>query len=142
MALLTVTTAIALAGCSRGAGNNSANAVAPAANETVANDAEAPAEPPAANETAATESGPIDAAFVTGRWGADGNCAQTIEFHADGTLTPSQGGRWTLAGNVITILMPGAAPDPGVATRTGDDSMSVRGGERTINFTRCPAAAE
>jgi hypothetical protein len=136
---LTMTALALVTGCSRGgstnnvaAGNTASNAAAPA-------NTAAPAPAPAGN-TAAAEGeggGTVDAAFLTGRWGINGDCAMTMEFRADGTATPPEGSTYAIEGNVVTVTSPGQAPDPRTVTRTGDDAMTVSGGGQAMNMTRC-----
>jgi hypothetical protein len=79
-----------------------------------------------------------DQAFLVGKWGMAGDCSQTMEFMADGSATPPEGSRWSVADNVITVTNPGGRPEPQTATRTGDDAFSmVTTGGATVNMTRC-----
>src|SRR6185312_16243206 len=81
--LFTMTALAMVSGCSRGgtqannsAGNATANAAAPAAPA-------APAAGNAAGSAAAPAStGPVDQAFLVGRWGVNGDCSQVMEFKA------------------------------------------------------------
>lgn len=105
----------------------------------------APAAPAAPTNSAASDGaagggasgGTVDVAFLTGRWGMNGDCSQTMEFRADGTASPPEGSTYTVSGNVVTVTDPGRPPDPRTVTRTGDDSMTVSGGGMTMNMTRC-----
>lgn len=142
MTLLAMTALALVSGCSRGgtannvaAGNTAANAAAPA-------NASAPADGNAAeatdNESAGAESsGPVDVAFLTGRWGIAGDCTQAMEFRADGTVTPPDGSTYTISGSTVTVTSPGQPPDAKTVTRTGDDAMTVSGGGMSMNMTRC-----
>jgi hypothetical protein len=139
-ALLAASALVMIAGCSR---QPAANNVAAPANAAADNEAAAPAADeaaPAGNEGAAAEGGPIDEAFLIGRWGLAGNCSEVLEFKADGVATPPEGSRWTLEGNVVTVTNPGGRPEPQTVTRTGDDAFTtVTAGGTTLNMTRCPA---
>lgn len=138
--LLALTALALVSGCNRGgatnnttAGNSAGNAAAPA-NAT----APAAADNSAGEAAADGESGgSVDVAFLTGRWGMNGDCAMTMEFRADGTATPPEGSTYTVEGNVVTVTSPGQPPDPRTVTRTGDDAMTVSGGGQTMNMTRC-----
>lgn len=140
--LLALTALALVTGCSRGGtANNSAtsntasNAAAPANTAAPANASNA-AEAADAGE-AGESGGAVDVAFLTGRWGIAGDCAQTMEFRADGTVTPPDGSTYAIAGNVVTVSSPGQPPDPKTVTRTGDDAMTVSGGGMSMNMTRC-----
>jgi hypothetical protein len=136
-------TALAMvSGCSRGANqanNSAANATANTANATSgANATEAPAAGNASSSAAAPVStGPVDQAFLVGRWGMGGDCSQVMEFKADGTVGPPEGSTYTISGSTVTVTSPGQAPDPKTVTRTGDDAMTVSGGGASMNMTRC-----
>ena len=139
MTLLAVTALALATGCSRGgsannvAAGNTSNATAPA--NTAA--------PAASNSTAeaaggeAEGGGTVDVGFLTGRWGLNGDCSQTMEFRTDGTVIPPEGSTYTVSGNIVTVTDPGRPPDPKTVTRTGDDSMTVSGGGTSVNMTRC-----
>lgn len=138
--LLTMTAVALVTGCSRGGSTNNFAAGNTAANTAAPANAAAPA--PAGNDAAAAddtagEGGTVDVAFLTGRWGMDGDCAMTMEFRADGTMTPPDGSTYAIAGNVVTVTSPGQPPDAKTVTRTGDDAMTVSGGGQTMNMTRC-----
>lgn len=47
----------------------------------------------------------VDETFLVGRWTDDGDCADAVEFDADGTFVASNGGGgdWSLHGNALTI---------------------------------------
>ena len=113
--LLTMTALALVTGCSRGgstnnvaAGNTASNAAAPA-NTAAPADANNTAEAAGGGEG---EGGAVDVAFLTGRWGINGDCAQTMEFRADGTVSPPEGSTYTIAGNVVTVSEPGPAARP------------------------------
>lgn len=97
---------LALAACGGSAGNNStaANEVAPAGNEAAANSA-TPA--PASNETAAAPAGSatLSRDYIVGRWTDTTDCADAMDFRADGTLhAPApigEAGRWELNGDKL-----------------------------------------
>jgi hypothetical protein len=139
--LFTMTALAMVSGCSRGANqanNSAANASANAANAASANATAAPAAGNAADSAAAPAStGPVDQAFLVGRWGMSGDCSQAMEFKADGTATPPEGSTYTISGSTVTMTSPGQPPDPKTVTRTGDDAMTVSGGGASMNMTRC-----
>lgn len=47
----------------------------------------------------------VDETFLVGRWTDDGDCADAVEFDADGTFVAANGGSgdWSLMGNALTI---------------------------------------
>lgn len=141
IALFAATALVMAPGCSRqGANNAAAPANAAGDNRAGADEPTANEAAPAANEGAAAEGGQVDEAFLIGRWGLNGNCAQVMEFKEDGVATPPEGSRWSLAGNVITVTNPGGRPEPQTVTRTGDDAFTmVMAGGASVNMTRCPA---
>ena len=136
--LFTMTALAMVSGCSRGgtqANNSAGNATANAAT------AAAPAAPAAGNAAgsaaAPASTGPVDQAFLVGRWGVNGDCSQVMEFKADGTASPPDGSTYTISGDTVTVTNPGGPPDPKTVTRTGDDAMTVSGGGTSMNMTRC-----
>jgi hypothetical protein len=139
MALFAATALVMAAGCSRQpAANNAAAANAAGANEVEIDEPEANEAAPAGNEGAAAQGGDVDQAFLVGKWGMAGDCSQVMEFKEDGSATPPEGSRWSVADNVITVTNPGGRPEPQTATRTGDDAFSmVTTGGATVNMTRC-----
>jgi hypothetical protein len=50
--------------------------------------------------------GAIDPSMIVGRWGDNGNCAQVIQFMANGTFRAPNGGQgnWRLAGDRLTMF--------------------------------------
>ena len=52
-----------------------------------------------------TTGGGFDSSMLVGRWGDNGNCAQVIEFFANGTFQAPNGGRgnWRLVGDRLTL---------------------------------------
>jgi|SRR5687767_2262617 len=125
--LFLVSALVLASACSRGDTEKNASVADPAANAAVGTQA---------NQSAGTGD-TVDAAFLTGRWGTDGSCSQSIEFRADGTVTPPEGSSYAIAGNVVTIASPGRPPDAKTVARTGADSMTVTGGGSTTALTRC-----
>jgi hypothetical protein len=138
-ALFAATALVMAPGCSRQpTANNVAAANAAGANEINVDEPEANEAAPAGNEGASAEGGEVDQAFLVGKWGMAGDCAQTMEFNEDGSATPPEGSRWSVAGNVVTVTNPGGRAEPQTVTRTGDDSFStVTAGGATVNMTRC-----
>ena len=121
--LTTMTAMILVAGCSPGATNNvtanvAANAATPA-NATAATPANGAA-PANSADAAPVSTGPVDQAFLVGRWGMAGDCSQVMEFKADGTATPPEGSTYTISGSTVTVTSPGHAriprPSPAPAT--------------------------
>jgi hypothetical protein len=139
--LFTMTALAMVSGCSRGANQANNSAGNATANVATANAAAAPAAPAAGNASgsaaAPVSTGPVDQAFLVGRWGVNGDCAQTMEFKDDGTVGPPEGSTYTISGSTVTVNSPGQAPDPKTVTRTGDDAMTVSGGGSSMNMTRC-----
>jgi hypothetical protein len=47
----------------------------------------------------------VDVAFMLGRWTGSGNCAEAVDFEADGTFATPEGiaGRWSMEGDRITL---------------------------------------
>jgi len=105
---------IALAGCGSPAGNESGEAN---------NSAEADASPPAANDAKPADDGSTEAAaapaadgtlsrdYLVGRWTNSGDCADAIEFRADGSMTGPFGeaAQWELRGDQLFMV---GNPDP------------------------------
>ena len=138
--LFTMTALAMVSGCSKGGNqaNNSANASANAtANAATPVDTNAAAGNTAGTAAAPASTGPVDQAFLVGRWGVNGDCSQVMEFKADGTATPPEGSTYAISGSTVTMTSPGQAPDPKTVTRTGDDAMTVSGGGSSTNMTRC-----
>jgi hypothetical protein len=140
--LFTMTALAMVSGCSKGGSqaNNSATNTTVTTTTTTAdtNSTSAPAAGNAAGNAAAPVStGPVDQAFLVGRWGVNGDCSQVMEFKADGTATPPEGSTYAISGSTVTVTNPGQAPDPKTVTRTGDDAMTVSGGGTSMNMTRC-----
>ena len=137
LVLSTMAALVLVSGCSRNASQpnvtavNSTNSAAPATNAAA----------PAGNATAAAapapvSTGPVDQAFLAGKWGVGGECSHTMDFNADGTT--GDGGTYTISGSTVTVTQGGRAPDPAQVTRTGDDAMTVVGpGAAPMNMTRC-----
>ena len=139
LVLSTMAALVLVSGCSRNASQpnvtavNSTNSAAPATN------AAAPtgnATNTAAAAPAPVSTGPVDQAFLAGKWGVGGDCSHTMDFNADGTT--GDGGTYTISGSTVTVTQGGRAPDPAQVTRTGDDAMTVVGpGAPPMNMTRC-----
>lgn len=95
---------------------------------SLALETQAPAAPPAAA---------LDRAFVIGRWGPDAECSQVVEFHADGSVTPPDGASWTLAGNLLTMALPGRPVVTTTLTRIGENMTATRRDGTTFTMFRC-----
>jgi hypothetical protein len=137
-AILAAASIIFVAGCNRGATNNSANKAAPS-NST--NSAAAPAAAPAP----AGGDSPVDAAFLTAHpWAPSGKCAEATTFNADGTVQDKKDGpgTWTLQGNTLTVTQKGR-PQPVTVTRSGDNMMAANPANpaQTMTIVACPATA-
>lgn len=137
-AILIATTAVALAACGTGGGNEAAgNNTAAVAENGIAGTNEAnPA--PAADNAAAPTTAAAGAAptrdYIVGKWGEDGDCTLAIEFRADGS-TDGPFGDWNLDGNRLTM-----ADNPQAMTVTIVDQntmTSVGADGRTRRLTRC-----
>jgi hypothetical protein len=152
MTMLTAATLVLATGCSRQpapANNvavptddaNSAGAVT-GSGTVVGSGAgtEASANPALALENQASAVPPgtaVDRAFVIGRWGPDAACSQVVEFHADGSVTPPSGASWTLAGNRLTMTLPGRPVVTTTLTRIGDNMTATRRNDTTFTMFRC-----
>lgn len=79
-----------------------------------------------------------DRAFVIGRWGPDAACSQVVEFHADGSVTPPEGASWTMAGNRLTMSLPGRPVVTTTLSRVNDNEMTAtRRTGSTFSMFRC-----
>ena len=76
-------------------------------------------------------------AFVIGRWGPDATCSRVVEFHADGSVTPPEGARWTLTGNRLTMTLPGRPVVTTTLTRFGENMTAARRDGTTFTMFRC-----
>lgn len=137
-AILAAASIIFVAGCNRGATNNSANKAAPTNSANSAAAAPAPAATPAAGGA------PVDVAFLTAHpWGPSGECSEATTFNADGTLVDKDGpGTWTLQGNTLTVTQKGK-PQPATVTRSGDNMIAANPANPAQSMTvmPCPATA-
>lgn len=135
-ALLAMTAIALLAGCNRGAANNSAKA------GNTANTAAAAPMAPAAPAPAATAAAgqPVDAAFLTANsWAPAGMCAEALTFNSDGTIEAGNDtGNWALAGSALTLTKEGETPETWTVSRSGDNLTMAMGGN-TMTVGACPA---
>lgn len=128
---------VVLAACGGTAGNESnvagnasdapANVAAPAA------DAAPPAAAPSGDRSAMSE------AFIVGRWAEEGeDCADAVEFKADGTMAGSifDGERWRLEGDQLIMV---GNPNPITVVRVDDDHMRRTNAGGTSTVARCAA---
>jgi hypothetical protein len=141
-AMLAAASIVFVAGCNRGATNNSANKAAPSNSANSA--AAAPA--PAATPAAAGGGAPVDAAFLTAHpWAPAGRCAEATTFNADGTVEDEKDGpgTWTLQGNTLTVTQKGR-PQPANVTRSGENLIAANPANpaQTMTITPCPATAD
>ena len=62
-------------------------------------------ESPFAPQAAAPDQVSLDTDFMIGRWTDDGDCADAVEFAADGIFRTPEGavGRWLLEGDRLTV---------------------------------------
>ena len=135
-ALLAMTAIALLAGCNRGAANNSAKAT----NSTNAT-AAAPAAPAAPAPTATAAAGqPVDAAFLTANsWAPAGMCEDALTFNADGTIAAGDDtGNWQLAGSNLTLTKEGETPETWTVSRNGNN-LTMAMGANTMTVGACPA---
>lgn len=132
-------TLLALVACNAPAGNNSAaaNDVAPG-NEAATNSA-TPA--PVGNETAAAPAGSatLSRDYIVGRWTDTTDCADAMDFRADGTLhapTPlGEAGRWELNGDrLVNVGNPNELTIRVIDQNTMETTNSAG---RTTRVTRC-----
>ena len=128
---------LALAACGGTAGNETevaGNAAeAPAANTAAAEPAPAP--------TAAADLSTMSQAYIVGSWSEGADCADALEFKADGTMGGSMfdGERWRLEGNQLIMV---GNPDALTVTRIDDNHMTTANTQgRTVTVTRCAGAA-
>lgn len=78
----------------------------------------------------------LDRAFVIGRWGTSGGCAQAAEMRADGAfILPIGEGRWELNGDRITYFWRGTANTARVWV-IDDNTMGAENAEGEINQTK------
>lgn len=145
-AILAGAALLALAGCNNpgGAdGNNSADANVAITVENGASTAApanaADAAPPVASNTAASTGPAPTRDYVVGRWTDTGNCADAIDFQADGTLVGPGGGgqteRWELNGNQLAMVGNPMPLTVAVVDQNTMDTTNTQG--RTRRVTRC-----
>mgnify|MGYP001003675642 CR=1 FL=1 len=135
-ALVAMTAIALLAGCNRGAANNSAKA-ANSSNATAA----APAAPAPAAPAAAPAAGqPVDAAFLTANpWAPAGMCEDALTFNSDGTISAGNDtGNWELAGSTLTLTKQGEPAETWTVSRSGD-SLTMAMGANAMTVGACPA---
>lgn len=100
--LLSGVAAVALAACNAQTGNESAGNNVSATNEAAPENAAGSANEtaPASNTSASAE---LSRDYIVGRWTESDDCADAMDFRADGTLhTPmGEGGRWELNGDQL-----------------------------------------
>lgn len=120
--LTTFLAATVLAGCSGG--------TAETANNEAAVEAPSAPEAPAVTPASAAAGGAPTADYMVGKWSAiDEDCADTLEFRKDGTLTtPIAEAKWTLVGDELTM-------DYGDGSKQKPSKIKVLSQER-IEITR------
>ena len=111
-----------LIGCSK-----AETPAAEAANDTeVAAPVAAPAAPPAAAPAAPAAAG-LGPDFMVGKWSAMGSCDDTLEFRKDGSVaTPFGPGRWTLAGDQLSVEFDGDTGKQAPSTIARIDENTIR----------------
>ncbi len=126
---------LALAACGGTAGNE-ANVAGNAADAPAANTAE-----PAPATTAAADLSTMSEAYIVGSWGEGADCADPLEFKADGAMGGSMfdGERWRLEGDQLIMV---GNPNALTVTRIDDNHMTTANSQgRTVTVTRCPGGA-
>jgi hypothetical protein len=99
----------------------------------------AAAQPPA-QLLAAVQAPSVTPAFLIGRWTDTGNCANAVDFHADGRFVTTAGaaGRWTLQGNILTFI--GNSTVTARVRATSRDAITLTHTDGTVgSSTRCAA---
>ncbi len=138
-AIIAMTGLTLMAGCNRGATNNSASANA--TNNSATANAAAPAAPGA---TAAGAGSPVDQAFLVGHWAQGSDCSSTMSFNADGTAEATgetEQARWRLEGGAV-IAGPVGKPDVRTPVSRNGDKLVLTGPQgQTMTLSRCPSAA-
>ena len=97
----------------------------------------APAVATAQPKTTAAAPG-VTREFLLGRWTDNNNCAEAVDFLADGRFVTTAGaeGRWTLVGNRLTFI--GNSTVTAVLTATGRDAITLTHADGTVGHsTRC-----
>ena len=137
-ALLAMTAIALLAGCNRGAANNSAKAGNTTNTAAAAPVAPAPAAPAPTATAAAGQ--PVDAAFLTANsWAPPGQCAEALTFNSDGTIEAGNDtGNWALAGSTLTLTKEGETAETWNVSRSGQD-LTMAMGASTMTVSACPA---
>ena len=102
----------------------------------------AAAQPPA-QLLAAVQAPSVTPAFLIGRWTDTGNCANAVDFHADGRVVTTAGaaGRWTLQGNILTFI--GNSTVTARVRATSRDAITLTHPDGSVgSSTRCAAARQ
>ena len=133
--ILAGTAALALAACNTASGSENAGD-----NAATADNAAAPADAAAnaGNPAPAGASAELTRDYVVGRWTASGDCADAMDFRADGTLGAPGGddaGRWELNGNRLINV---GNPRELTAAAIDADTMEITNPEgEARRVTRC-----
>ncbi len=149
MRFATMGIGLLLAGCGAGANNSATPANAGVSDS--APDSAAPASPatnlaaPAASADGnpVAEAAPGSADGLVGRWGRQGNCAQTMEFFADGRVTIPDGRtgvvRWRVTGpGRLELSENGRGQTGGFEVREGGQQLRLTNPDgRVTDLTRC-----
>ena len=136
---LTIASLLALAACGSTAANDSVDA-GNAATANVADPAANQAKPDeATNSATATPAAgaALTQEYIVGRWTDSGNCADAIEFRADGAMVGpfGQDARWELRGSDLYMV---GNPDPLRMTVVDQRTMEmVRPSGDRRRATRC-----
>ena len=133
--------ALVLVSCGGTPAGNESNVAADNTAAPADNAAEAPAQPAGGANVAAPAgegaSASLSRDYIVGRWTETGDCADAIEFRADGSLIGPFGesARWELRGNELYMV---DNPEPLVVTVVDANTMeTVHTGGRTRRPTRC-----
>ena len=77
---------------------------------------------------------------LVGRWGDVGNCAQPLQFNADGTFEyTGRAGRWTLENNHLTLSGAGGVSLAEIKWIDRDHMQLTRPDRTSGRSQRCPA---
>lgn len=134
---------LAAAGCNSNKTSSNTTTGNATANGAAAAPSAAPAPAPAPAPTPAPTAGDHPEQLV-GRWSPSGNCANYIDYRADGTLTGPTGinGTWATQGEgdamVLVMNLQGDPPMHSQIRNLAEDSFDSVDSESTVRMTRCP----
>ncbi len=132
--ILAGASALVLMACNAQDGNQSGGDDAAAENAAAPANAVAAAPAPAAPAAGSTE---LTRDFIVGRWTDSGDCADALDFRADGTLQApfGDGGRWELNGN--RLINVGNPRELTVTVIDADTMDTANPDGATRRVTRC-----